>query len=214
MDVGPFLKESVKLKRLPSGFLRSGSVLAPPPGSTRPSVALHRESLPLSRSRTSSRLSSLRFGKLQSFLASAIAPNTFLRNVPPTITASGSAGSSIPAGADVSGANSSPPGPLHPTRRAARPDHRWSKPPHPRSDSSWPQREGSQAAPRQLRSNNRAPSGSPCLLRAATVFPIVPLRAAAFCRSHPPRRCSSAPLRRRRAPGTRHRSCACSACAR
>src|SRR5215471_3249564 len=29
-------------------------------------------------------------------------------------------------------------------------------PPHPRSDSSWPKREGSQVATRQLRSNNRA----------------------------------------------------------
>src|SRR5581483_8214071 len=29
-------------------------------------------------------------------------------------------------------------------------------PPHPRSDSSWPPREGSQVATRQLRSNNRA----------------------------------------------------------
>src|SRR5262249_32646002 len=29
-------------------------------------------------------------------------------------------------------------------------------PPHPRTDSSWPQREGSRVAPGQLRSNNRA----------------------------------------------------------
>src|SRR5215831_9174269 len=34
--------------------------------------------------------------------------------------------------------------------------HRWRKPPHPRTDSSWPPREGSQVAARQLRSNNRA----------------------------------------------------------
>src|SRR5262245_31360076 len=34
--------------------------------------------------------------------------------------------------------------------------HRWRKPPHPRTDSSWPSREGSRVAARQLRSNNRA----------------------------------------------------------
>ncbi len=38
----------------------------------------------------SSRLSSLRYGKLPSFFASAIAPNTFLREVPLTTTVSGS----------------------------------------------------------------------------------------------------------------------------
>ena len=62
----------------------------------------------------------------------------------------------VRADADVSGANSSPSGPLHPERRAAGLGHRWLMPPHPRSDSSWPKREGSRVATRQLRSNNRA----------------------------------------------------------
>jgi hypothetical protein len=53
---------------------------------------------------------------------------------------------SVLADADVSGANSSPPGPLHPKRRAASRGHCWPRPPHPRSASSWPQREGSQLA--------------------------------------------------------------------
>src|SRR5262249_23502304 len=34
--------------------------------------------------------------------------------------------------------------------------HRWRKPPHPRTDSTCPPREGSRVAARQLRSNNRA----------------------------------------------------------
>src|SRR5262249_22621461 len=55
-----------------------------------------------------------------------------------------------------SGANSSPEGPLHPEQRAAGLGHYGLMPPHPRSDSSWPKREGSQVATGQLRSNNRA----------------------------------------------------------
>src|ERR1043165_7901910 len=35
-------------------------------------------------------------------------------------------------------------------------DHCWPRPPHPRSDSRWPKREGSQVAPQQLKSNNRS----------------------------------------------------------
>src|SRR6266567_1206087 len=38
--------------------------------------------------------------------------------------------------------------------------HCWPRPTHPRSDSSWPQREGSQAALGRLGSNNRAESCS------------------------------------------------------
>jgi hypothetical protein len=107
------------------------------------------------RSRSPARSSSLRCGKRQSFFADAIAPPTFLRKVPRTLAGRSSAGSSRRAEADLSRANSSPSGPLHPTRRAADLDHRWPKPPHPGPSSSWPQREGAQAARRQLRSNHR-----------------------------------------------------------
>jgi len=118
-------------------------------------VGLHPAFFSVSLFPSSSRLSSLREVANRSF-PSAIAPNTFLRKVPLTITVSSSAWSGTRADADVSGANSSPEGPLHPQRRAAGPGHCWLRPPHPRSDSSWPQREGSQVAIRQLRSNNRA----------------------------------------------------------
>jgi hypothetical protein len=96
-----------------------------------------------------------RYGKLRSFFADAIAPDSFLRKVPLTRLASSSARWRTEADADVSGANSSPPGPLHPKRRAAGLGPGWPKPPHPRSDSRWPQREGSHVAPRQPRPNNR-----------------------------------------------------------
>ena len=102
------------------------------------------------------RLGCRRSGKLQSFFADAIAPNTFLRKVPPMMIVGSSARQRTRADADVSGANSSPSGPLHPKRRAAGLGHCWLMPPHPRSEPSWPQREGSQVARGQLRSNNRA----------------------------------------------------------
>src|SRR5262249_13158718 len=85
------------------------------------------------------------------------------------------------ADADLSGANSSPSGPLHPTRRAAGLGPRWPRPPHPGHISSWPKREGSQAAARQLRSNNRAAAWSLqsplCAVRCASPFlaPTIPL---------------------------------------
>src|SRR5262249_3487982 len=66
------------------------------------------------------RLGCRRYGKLRSFFADAIAPNSFLRKVPRTITVSSSARKRIRADADVSGANSSPQGPLHTQRRAGR----------------------------------------------------------------------------------------------
>jgi hypothetical protein len=102
------------------------------------------------------RLGCRRYGKLQSFFSDAIAPNTFLRKVPPTILVGSSARQRTRADADVSGANSSPSGPLHPKRRAAGVGHCWLMPPHPRSEPSWPKREGSRVARGQLRSNNRA----------------------------------------------------------
>src|SRR5262249_60136409 len=58
--------------------------------------------------------------KLRSCFASAIAPNSSLRKVPLTITVSSSARKRMRADADVSGANSSPQGPLHTPRRAGR----------------------------------------------------------------------------------------------
>src|SRR5262249_54032405 len=58
--------------------------------------------------------------KLRSCFSSAIAPNSFLRKVPLTITVSSSARKRIRADADVSGANSSPQGPLQTQRRAGR----------------------------------------------------------------------------------------------
>jgi hypothetical protein len=71
----------------------------------------------LSRSRDDS--GCRRRGKLPSFLSNAIAPYTFLRELLLTITVSSSAWSSALADADLSGANSSPSGPLHTQRRAA-----------------------------------------------------------------------------------------------
>jgi hypothetical protein len=53
------------------------------------------------------RLGCRRRGKLQSFFSKAIAPKTFLREVPLTITVSSSAGY-VMADADLSDANSSP----------------------------------------------------------------------------------------------------------
>jgi len=100
----------------------------------------------LSRRRAPSRLSSLRCGKLQSFFSGAIAPNTFLREVPPTIAVSSSAGASASADADLSSANSSPPGPLQPKHRAADLGPQGPRPPHPGHISSWPKREGSRVA--------------------------------------------------------------------
>ena len=128
----------------------------------------------LTRGRAPSRLSSLRCGKLQSFFSDAIAPNTFLREVLPTGAVSSSAGASASADADLSSANSSPSGPLHPMRRAAGLGHCWPRPPHPGLLSSWPKREGSQAATRQLGSNNRT---------ALWFFqsPLCPVRYASPC---------------------------------
>jgi len=99
-----------------------------------------------------------------------------------------------PADADLSSANSSPPGPLHPTRRAAGLGHGWPRPPHPGHISSWPKREGSQAAREQLRSDNRAAAWSQqpplCCVRFDSPFgaPITPLAWAegrALLRSNP-----------------------------
>src|SRR5262249_22026895 len=76
-------------------------------------------------------------------LADAIAPNTFLREVPPTRAVNSSAGALASADADLSSANSSPPGPLQPKHRAADTDPCEPGPPHPGHISSWPKREGS-----------------------------------------------------------------------
>jgi len=150
--------------------------------------------LPSSGCRAPSRLSSLRYGKSQSFFSGAIAPNTFLREVPPTSAVSSSAGAEAPADADLSSANSSPPGPLQPEHRAADTGPCEPGPPHPGHISSWPKREGSQATLRQLRSNNRSAAWSVlsplCCVRFDSPFgaPIIPLAWAegrALLRSNP-----------------------------
>lgn len=117
-----------------------------------------------------SRLSSLRFGKSRSFFSAAIAPNTFLREVPLAAIASGSAGSwarqmrtclvRIP----------------HRMGHSIQSDvlsgwgRCWPKPTHPRSGPSRPKREGSRAALRQPRSNNR--SGSSFFRPPLSCFPV------------------------------------------
>ena len=127
-------------------------------------------------------------------LFEAIAPNTFLRCALPTTAVSSSAGAEAPADAELSSANSSPSGPLQPTRRAADTDPCEPGPPHPGHISSWPQREGSQAAARQLGSNNRAAAWS--LLSplcsvlyaspfAATTIPSAWAEGRALLRSNP-----------------------------
>src|SRR5262249_43363776 len=93
-------------------------------------------------------------------LFAAIAPNTFLRELPPTIAVSGSAGPSAAADADLSRANSSLSGPLQPKHRAADTAPCGPGPPHPGHIASWPQREGSRAALGQPGSNNRAAAWS------------------------------------------------------
>jgi hypothetical protein len=127
-------------------------------------------------------------------LFEAIVPNTFLREVPPTTAVSSSAGASASADADLSSANSSPSGPLQPEHRAADTGPCEPGPPHPGHISSWPKREGSWAAVRQLRSNNRAAAWflqSPlCCVRFDSPFgaPIIPSAWAegrALLRSHP-----------------------------
>ena len=97
-----------------------------------------------------------RSGKLQSFFSDAIAPNTFLRKLPLTTNREQLCQAKhladaiylvrIPHRMGHSIHSNVRPG-FHPCRRKA---------PHPRTDSSWPQREGSQVAPGQLRPNNRA----------------------------------------------------------
>jgi hypothetical protein len=152
--VGPFLKEFVKLKRFPFGLVRNGSAW-------RCRLVLW---VQWSRCIAGSyrfhffgiRLGCRRCGKLQSFFSDAIAPNTFLREVPLTLAVSSSAVQRqtriylvrIPHRKGHSIQRDVLPG-FDPCGR---------KPPHPRSDSSWPKREGSQVATGQLRSNNRAES--------------------------------------------------------
>jgi hypothetical protein len=113
--VGPFLKEFVKRKRFSSDRVRNGSAER---GSRPFRVGWSRSMRRLSL--FGLRLGCRRYGKLPSFFSSAIAPNSFLRKVPLTITVSSSARSRVRADADVSGANSSPVGPLHTQRRAGR----------------------------------------------------------------------------------------------
>src|SRR5215470_7844464 len=77
-----------------TGFPPGCSIPGAPGESVNPSdllVALNPAFFSLSLFRDSSRLSSLRYGKLQSFFADAIAPNTFLRKLPLTLIASSSA---------------------------------------------------------------------------------------------------------------------------
>jgi hypothetical protein len=142
----PFLKEFVKRKRFSPGWLRNGSA-------RRRSRTLRvRRARRFPRSYCCvvlrARLGCRRYGKSQSFLSDAIAPNSFLRKVPPTCIVSSSARSRDRADADVSGANSSPPGPLQPERRAAGLGQCWPRPPHPRTESSGPPTGGISSCPR------------------------------------------------------------------
>src|SRR5262249_59072893 len=83
-------------------------------------------------------------------LCEAIAPNTFLREVPPTTAVSSSAGALASADADLSSANSSPSGPLQPEHRASDTDPCAPGPPHPGRLSSCPTRAAPCAALSQL----------------------------------------------------------------
>src|SRR5262249_54509025 len=78
---------------------------------------------------------------------------------PLTRTVSSSARSRIRADADVSGANSSPSGPLHTPRRAGRLPPSLTKAAASKDRLELAPREGSQVATRRLRSNNRAEAG-------------------------------------------------------
>jgi hypothetical protein len=134
--VGPFLKEFVKRKRFSSSWLRNGSA-----GRSHECLRLvgRPESCVLLVVAVSALVPVVvATGSCNRSFPSAIAPNTFLRKVPLTIPVSSSARSWTRTDADVSGANSSPEGPLHPEQRAAGLGHCWLMPPHPRSDSSWP----------------------------------------------------------------------------
>jgi len=87
--VGPFLKEFVKRKRFSSGRLRNASAER----GSHPFRVCWSRSMPRS-SRCLGfglRLGCRRYGKLRSFFADAIAPNSFLRKVPLTRTVSSSA---------------------------------------------------------------------------------------------------------------------------
>jgi hypothetical protein len=109
-----------------------------------------------------------RCGKLQSFFADAIAPNTFLREVPLTRAVSSSAVQRqmqiylmrIPRRKG------------HSIQRVVQPglDHFWRKPPHPRSPSSWPKREGSQVATGNSDRTTGPNLGSSCLLHVLRRF--------------------------------------------
>jgi hypothetical protein len=164
---GPFLKESVKRKRFSSGWFHNGSA-------GRKACILR-----VRCSRSSLRFFAVSFsGFVSVVVATGSCNRSFQRRLLPTHSfaryRSRESRVVLPdkltrADADVSSANSSPQGPLHPERRAAGFGHRWPQPSHPRSATSWPQREGSQVATGQLRSNNRGESSllmTPlCLIR-------------------------------------------------
>jgi len=188
----PFLKEFVKRKRFSPG----GSVTGAPGEVMNSSGCVGRAEPCVLLVVSVSGLVSVvvATGSCNRSFQTAIAPNSFLRKVPPTIIVSSSARFCDPADADVSGANSSPPGPLQPERRAAGLGRCWPRPPHPRSEPSWPQREGSRVARGQLRSNNRAEARSLitplCFVRfdgrlVAATIPLTWAEGRALLRSNP-----------------------------
>jgi hypothetical protein len=87
---GPFLKELVKQKQSPFGFLHTGSARRSHLFCSSSSANRVRFIVALACFGFVS-VSSLRCGKLQSFFSKAIAPNTFLREVPLTVAVSSSA---------------------------------------------------------------------------------------------------------------------------
>jgi hypothetical protein len=97
-----------------------------------------------------------RYGKLQSFLSDAIAPKPFLREVPLTSSMSSSAVKRQTRIYQVR----IPHRKGHSNQRVvlAGYDHLWPKPLHPRSATSWPKREGSQAVPSTTRIEQPAES--------------------------------------------------------
>ena len=149
------------------------------------------------------RLGHRRGGKLRSFLST----RDCSQHIPSRGTSQGIRERLCPvvADTDLSGANSSPQGPLHPSATCGwlgnRLDVRF-KPPHPRSHSSRPKREGSRAAVRQLGSNNLANPAWSCLLCCFSFTWACDARSRHFVFSWP------------RAPGTRHTSSFSSTCAR
>ena len=153
-------------KRFPFGFLRNGSAGR----NRRPFWFVNHSRYCSGRfSVCRHRLGCRRHGKLQSFFSKAIAPNTFLRQVRLTISREQLClvirhGRCVFIWCEFLAVRATP--------YRASCGLAWrllAEAPHPRPDSSWPKREGSQVA-RQLGSNNRPNLLSPCLLLISVRF--------------------------------------------